>query len=78
MSKSSENVTEDQQQPGIPRNMGGTFKLASAEDSREAWGTSFNNQKLSIQSCKQLSSSFQPFSDTLSRREDSSHVWCAT
>jgi hypothetical protein len=81
MSKSSENVTEDQQQPGIPGSwgkIGGTFKLAGAEESRRAWGTSFSHQKFSIQQFKQLSSSFQPFSDTLSRREDSSHVWRAT
>jgi hypothetical protein len=42
MSKSSENVTEDQQQPGIPGsagNIGGGYKLASAEHSRQAWGT---------------------------------------
>jgi hypothetical protein len=74
MSKSSENITEDQQQPGIP----GPAGIPSAAENREVWATSFNHQKFTIQPFKQLSFSFQPFSDTLSRREDSSHVWCAT
>jgi hypothetical protein len=73
MSKSSENVTEDQQQPGIP----GSAGIQQERASPQGVGNVVPPSKIQ-HPFKQLSFSFQPFSDTLSRREDSSHVWCAT